>query len=551
MNSDERLAEMMDTWQEARARGADVAPEELCRDSPALLAELSRQVAALQRFDALLVPDDGATGDVGARAETSHGLRPSGDVPSLLGPGEAFGGYRIAALLGEGGMGRVYRATDPVLRREVALKVVKPEIATRDEARERFLREARALAAVEHDHVAAVYQVGEVNGVLFLAMPLLRGETLAARLAREKALPAAEVLRVGREAAAGLAAAHARGLIHRDVKPANIWLEAPPPEASTPRTGGRVKLLDFGLVRLPDEAVTQDGAVLGTPAYMSPEQADGLPVDHRSDLFSLGSVLYECATGQRPFQGRTYSALLTAVAQRRPPDAHEVNPAVPAGLSSIIARLHAKSPDDRPQSARDVVAAICALEGDLDTAPFLKPLPRRAGKPRHLWLRVGAAAVAVVLACAAVAALWPWGTPTPATGGDGLTVGPSPTVAALSARLDVRVWKKGDTSKGLDLGTPGALPLRAGDWMRVEVETNRPAYLYVVYLDAAGEGSPLFPWRKYDWNDSPPPEKVGRLRLPEDPLKDAAPLEPGPSGIEAVLLLARDEPMSAEDVGRL
>jgi hypothetical protein len=550
MNNDERLAALIDAWQEAEARGAAVAPEELCRDCPALLPDLMRRIEVLRCFEALRSDEDGGTREYRpAEADTSEDARRAGAAPrggpaGLPAVGEEFGGYRIVALLGEGGMGCVYRAADPVLRREVALKVVRPEIAVRPQARERFLREARALAAVEHDHVAPIYHVGEVNDVPFLTMPLLKGETLADRLAREKVLPVTEVLRVGREAAAGLAAAHARGLVHRDVKPRNIWLEADP--------AGRAKLLDFGLAREQheDEGLTDEGVILGTPAYMSPEQADGQPLDHRSDLFSLGSVLYECATGQRPFQGKTGTAMLTAVARCQPPAAHEVGPSVPAELSALIARLQAKAPADRPDSALAVVEAIRAIEGGRETVQVLRtgPQPVRPGRPRRRWPWAAAVAAVMLLGLAVAAALRPWQKPTAASSAPGGE--PAPAAGPLAAKLDVRVWKKADTSKGLDLGTAGALPLRAGDWMRVEVESSRPAYLYLIYLDARGEASPLFPWRKYDWDDRPPPQKLTRRHLPEDPLK-VAPMSPGPSGIEAVLLLARDEPLSAEEVGRL
>src|SRR5262249_53059125 len=214
-------------------------------------------------------------------------------------------------LLGAGGMGLVFEAQDPDLRRPVALKVMRPEVAARAEARQRFLREARTAAALNHDHVLPIYQVGEANGVPLIAMPLLAGEALEARLRREGRLPVAEVLRIGRETAEGLAAAHAAGLVHRDLKPSNLWLEAP---------GGRVKVLDFGLARplQTDVHLTASGVVVGTPGYMSPEQADGEPLDGRSDLFSLGCVLYRAATGVSPFQGKTLSALLLAVARDDP-----------------------------------------------------------------------------------------------------------------------------------------------------------------------------------------------------------------------------------------
>jgi serine/threonine protein kinase len=228
------------------------------------------------------------------------------DLCALLappqGPGELgrLGPYRVRQVLGAGGMGVVFLAEDVQLKRPVALKVMRPEAAGKPAARERFLREAQAAAALEHEHVVTIYQVGEERGVPFLAMQLLRGMSLEERLKGSGPLGVHEVLRLGRQVARGLAAAHARGLIHRDVKPANLWLEEPEGEWGADAPGGlpgdsgasaprdHVKILDFGLARaVEDDAhLTQSGAVVGTPAYMAPEQARGERVDSRCDLFS-------------------------------------------------------------------------------------------------------------------------------------------------------------------------------------------------------------------------------------------------------------------------
>ena len=204
-----------------------------------------------------------------------------------------LGGYRVLEVLGVGGMGIVFRAEDPKLERIVALKAMKPAVAARKSDRDRFLREAKATASIEHDNIIPIYQVGEDDGVPFIAMPFLRGESLQTRLQREKKLDQREALRIGREIAAGLAAAHKRDLIHRDIKPDNIWIE---------EETGRAKILDFGLVRAAtdDAGLTQSGMVVGTPKYMAPEQAAGESVDHRCDLFSLGSVLYRLVSGKAP-----------------------------------------------------------------------------------------------------------------------------------------------------------------------------------------------------------------------------------------------------------
>ena len=293
------------------------------------------------------------------------------DVRSLLAPPRQpdemgrLGDYRVLKVLGSGGMSVVFLAEDIRLRRHVALKAMKPALAASAKARRRFLREAQLTASITHDHIVAVHQVGEEKGTPFLAMPLLQGESLDARLKREGRLPLAEVLRIGRETAEGLAAAHEHGLIHRDIKPANLWLEARlgEPGGSSPRF--RVKVLDFGLARGGDgdAPLTQSGVVVGTPAYMAPEQARGERVDARGDLFSLGCMLYKLCTGATPFAAADAMAMLLALATETPKPVREVNPDVPAELSELVMRLLAKNLAERPQTAGEVIQAIQALEG--------------------------------------------------------------------------------------------------------------------------------------------------------------------------------------------
>lgn len=292
---------------------------------------------------------------------------------SFLSPPQAkdeigrLGGYRVLGVLGRGGMGVVFRAEDVGLERHVALKVILPQFAGNNDDRARFQREAKAQAKVDHDHVASIYQVGEDRGVLFLAMPLLNGRTLADEL-KENPRPAfAELLRIGREAAEGLAAAHEKGLVHRDVKPANLWLEG---------TRRRVKVLDFGLARtmavqnaVGDPTLTQTGALLGTPAYMSLEQALGQKVDARTDLFSLGVILYEMATGVRPYQGDSFGALAVALATDTPQPVSIRVPTVPSAFSRLVERLLSANAVDRPESMQSVVEEIRSIEKHLSGAP--------------------------------------------------------------------------------------------------------------------------------------------------------------------------------------
>jgi serine/threonine protein kinase len=303
----------------------------------------------------------------GTDAPTSRiGSEPVGQAAlrlDFLAPAQAagelgrLGPYRVLKVIGFGGMGVVLHGEDLALQRPVALKAMLPGGGVgSNRSKERFLMEARAAAALDHDHIVTIYQVGEDRGIPYMAMQLLQGESLEQRLRRLRKLTVPQVVRVGRETAAGLAAAHARGLIHRDVKPGNIWLDA--------QHKGRVVLLDFGLAREVSEPthLTTTGAVLGTPAYMAPEQAAGEPVDGRADLFSLGCVLYRMATGRPPFKGGSVISILRAVALHEPKPLREHDPQLPAALSDLVCWLLAKEPTNRPPSAQAVVEALRQIE---------------------------------------------------------------------------------------------------------------------------------------------------------------------------------------------
>src|SRR5713226_1305963 len=296
-----------------------------------------------------------------------------------------LGGYRILSVLGEGGMGVVYKAEDPRLKRLVALKVMKPDKSANDVAKQRFIQEGETAAKLQHDHIVTIYEVDRDRGIPFLAMQFLEGESLDDRLKRVGKLPVSEIIRIAREAAEGLSAAHEKGLIHRDIKPANIWLETLPgaPALGRGLFGGRVKILDFGLARLVGENVqhlTQTGMVVGTPDYMAPEQArSGQVLDGRCDLFSLGSVMYRMSTGRKPFQGDDVMGTLLALAMEDPSPPRFYNPEIPQELSDMIRWLMAKSPADRPRTAQDVVDSLAVIERNLadGTADF----PELSGQP--------------------------------------------------------------------------------------------------------------------------------------------------------------------------
>ena len=302
-------------------------------------------------------------------------------------------------------MGVVFQAEDPQLKRHVALKVMRPPLSTTSTVRQRFLREAQAIAALKHDHIVTIYQIGEDRGLPYLAMEFLEGRSLD-RWLHERQPTVAKALRIGREIAQGLGAAHALGLIHRDIKPGNIWIEdrqeAGPDAAAQ---GERVKILDFGLAHL--DADTTDltqGHVLGTPGFMVPEQARSGRVDSRADLFSLGCVLYRMTTGKIPFEAKDLVSHALAVETTSPRPPRDLNRQVPPVLNKLILRLLAKRPGDRPSSAREVIRTLEAAERELLNRPVAAntlfrtaaviawTVPRRLRSASRKALLIGAAA---------------------------------------------------------------------------------------------------------------------------------------------------------------
>ena len=269
------------------------------------------------------------------------------DDPAMLGRIDA---YEISGILGCGGMGAVFKGFDRSLNRYVAIKMLLPHLAASGAARKRFAREAQAVAAVVDDHVMPVHYVGEWQGIPYLVMTYSKGVSLQKRVNEKGALELKETLRIGLQAVKGLAAAHAQGLVHRDIKPANIFLS---------ENVERVQLMDFGLARAADDAsLTMSGILAGTPQYMSPEQARAEQVDWRSDLFSLGSVLYTVCVGRPPFRAASSHSVLRLITDTAPRQIREVNPDIPAWLCHIINRLMEKSPDDRYQSAEEVAELL-------------------------------------------------------------------------------------------------------------------------------------------------------------------------------------------------
>lgn len=289
------------------------------------------------------------------------------DDPSMLG---RMGGMEVSGVVGAGAMGVVLKAFDRSLDRPVAIKVLAPHLASSGAARARFSREAKAAAAVLHPNVMAIHSVSNDGPLPWLVMPYVRGDSLQKRLNEHGQMSIREVLRVGAQVAAGLAAAHAQGLVHRDIKPANIMLED---------GVERVAITDFGLARAVDDAtMTCSGIIAGTPQYMSPEQARGEAIDQRSDLFSLGSVLYTMCTGRAPFRAETTFGVLRRITDDEPRPIAEVNADLPVWLSEIIARLMSKNPNDRFESASQVAQLLEECLAHLEQ-PESHPLPDSLG----------------------------------------------------------------------------------------------------------------------------------------------------------------------------
>ncbi len=294
------------------------------------------------------------------------------EEPNSLG---RFGRFEIVEYLGTGGMGVVLKGYDPALNRYSAIKVLAPVLATSASARKRFAREAKSAAAVVHEHVVPIQTVDEENGLPYFVMPVIEGKSLQQRVDADGPLGVAETLRIGMQIASGLAAAHAQGLVHRDVKPANVLLE---------NGVERVLLTDFGLARAADDAnMTQSGVITGTPQYMSPEQAQGFDVDHQSDLFSLGSVLYFMCTGHSPFRAKTTFGVLKRIISDEHRPVRHANTDVPEWLQNIIDRLLAKDRGDRFTSAAEISETLASWLAHLQQPDVVAKPPTPVSKTQR------------------------------------------------------------------------------------------------------------------------------------------------------------------------
>jgi Protein kinase domain/Right handed beta helix region len=412
-----------------------------CAGNSELRARVEALLASHQATDSFLdVPAAvrRATAEQPARV-VNNSATPTPEELALLGPARTPGAlgsldhYDVLELAGRGGMGVVFKGVDTKLKRVVAIKVLAPQMAAVGASRARFVREAQAAAAIRDTHVVSIHAVNDERPIPYLVMEYIGGITLDEQIRHKGPFALKEILRIGMQAAEGLTAAHRQGLVHRDVKPSNILLE---------NGVQRVKVTDFGLARAADNAsVTQSGIIAGTPLYMSPEQARGEKLDHRSDLFSLGSVLYTMCTGWPAFSARNTVAVLKRVCEDTPRPIRQLNPEIPDWLAAIVARLQAKDRATRFQSATEVAELLgkhlAALQHSGPAPPSPPPVHRSRRKSAVL---VGAGLLfllLLVLVAAGSYAMYSWisggrggGVPEPAAKADPKPVAPAPQLAA-------------------------------------------------------------------------------------------------------------------------
>ena len=367
-------------------RAAELPPADRSRW---LAHECAGDERLLRDVESLLAHDAESADVIGAAVGRAVEHIPE-DAGQFL--GKHVGGYVITELIGKGGMGIVFRALDTRLNRSVAIKAVSPDCFADAERKRRFLQEAKSASALNHPNIVTIYGIVEEQGMDFIIMEYVTGKTLD-QLNRRKGLPLKQVLKYSLDVTDALSAAHAAGIVHRDIKPSNIIVTSQ----------DRVKVLDFGLAKLteparPESATTaletEPGKVIGTAAYMSPEQAEGKPTDPRSDIFSFGAVLYELVTGRRPFQGDTAIRILSAVISKDPPPVRSIVAGVPQEIEKIVTRCLRKDPNRRIQHMVDVRLALQEALEDIDS-PSVAPVPARP--PRRLWLVLTILALALGL----------------------------------------------------------------------------------------------------------------------------------------------------------
>jgi hypothetical protein len=512
------------------------------RPDPAFLARVKQ---ALARDGA---GSGAAPSEAGGAWTQQDGGRagPAADWPAVP-------GYEVLAELGRGGMGVVYLARDLGLKRLAALKMLPHRAHDVPDRLARFRAEAEAVARLRHPHIVQIFTWGEHHGRPYFVMEYVEGGSLDQAVGG-RPQPPADAARLVLLLARAVDAAHQQGIVHRDLKPANVLLAPPADEPALNTAYGCPRVSDFGLARLPDSATqTASGTLAGTPPYMAPEQAAGRTkeVGPGTDVYALGAILYELLTGRPPFKGSSDLETLELVRTRPPRPVRDLRPDVPPALEAVCHRCLAKEPGRRYPTAAALADALRShLSGGPAPADAGGPAPGRTAPPpataARVWRRRRVAAGGLLLAASLVAAgalfFRPRG------------VSPEPVPAPLKGWIDVRVWKREQgkpSGPGQRLHQPGVLPLTAGDHLRIEAELNRPAYLYVVWLDSAGKATPIHPWRDQDWGKRPADEAPQpALAIPVGEGM-AGPLGKSPSGVESILLLAREGPLPAGEDEKL
>jgi serine/threonine protein kinase len=485
MDTDPRVSELLLRWQELRQEGQTVTAAELCLECPELADELQRRIVTVDHWEQFLGTRD--------EEEAAHATSAS------------FGKYRVVRPLGDGGQASTLLAFDPDLRCHVVLKLY--HRASSPTEQETVLSEGQALTRVRSPYVVRCYGVERQDGVPALVMEYIPGRNLREQQS-VRPLDIAQSLELTKQLAEGLAAVHACGLLHRDLKPENVLIGE----------DGRPRLVDFGLAA--PVASADLARISGTLPYMAPEQARGESerIDARTDVFGLGAVLYELLTGRPPYEGASTEELYRAACAGDVVPPRQFNRRVSRDVNDLCQRCLAKDPTQRFASAAELSVALSQLQ-------------RRSWRRPRVWASLLVALVALLCG----AALWqPWRVWFQS--------------APIAGNLDVFVSEPQNPAReSLWLKDPGALPLRAGDEVRIVAKLNRPAYLYVLWLDASGKAVPLYPWIDGDWRRRREERPVADLKLPVK-AGQAYRIDPGPPGLEVVLLLASDSPLP-QDVG--
>ncbi len=490
---------------------------------------------------------------------------PFADHPNDLG---RLGEYRIFGLLGRGGMGAVLKGANVHSGHPVAIKVMLPGEA--EHGRERFLREARAAQKIDHPRVVPIYHVGEANGFPYIAMKQLEGQSLKSRIETGTPMEMAEVVRIGREIAEGLDAAHRLQMVHRDLKPDNIWLEHGP-------DGDHVRILDFGLARPIGETLidgvpsyTKSNVLVGTPAYMSPEQADGRSVDARSDLWSLGVVLYRMVAKRYPFGSEPLMKVLKAIANDSPRPLHEVQSGVPMRLSNLVSKLLEKNPDHRPQNASEVIRELDHVNDSPQNheettsysgAPVIEQHPAASAHRKRLMSCSITITISLMLLIGIGISLQDYlGKSTSDTFGSvaskipdqpsNRTLDPSPKAKTQLLTVEsIRIDHFANTTPEKEVpeveprGVMGtdSFDARFGDVITVDVTLSTPAYCYIVVFRPDGVAECIFP----DPADADkPPEKTNRPRYPLKSREDYYGLTDG-TGLWIIGVVASPKPLQS------